>query len=54
MIIACLFTLEVEENRYIRYAYQLMLNDIENKRNCVNWASRVNFFVVFRFFMKFG
>ena len=34
---------EVEENRYIRYAYQLMLNDIENKPNCVNWASRVKF-----------
>ena len=35
--------LEVEENRHIRYAYQLMLNDVENKPNCVNWASRVKF-----------
>ena len=43
-VINCWFKiLEVEENRYIRYAYQLMLNDIENKPNCVNWAARVKF-----------
>ena len=29
------------ENKYIKLAYQLMMNDIENKPNCLNWASRV-------------
>ena len=33
--------LEAEENKYIKIAYQLMMNDIENKPNCLNWASRV-------------
>ena len=33
--------LEAEENKYIKLAYQLMMNDIENKPNCLNWASRV-------------
>ena len=29
------------EHKYIKLAYQLMMNDIENKPNCLNWASRV-------------
>ena len=34
--------LEAEENKYIKLAYQLMMNHIENnKPNCLNWASRV-------------
>ena len=33
--------LEAEENRYIKLAYHLMINDIENKPNFLNWASRV-------------
>ena len=33
--------LEAEENKYIKLAYQLMMNDIENKPNCLNWAFRV-------------
>ena len=33
--------LEAEENKYIKLAYQLMMNDIENKPNCLNWASVV-------------
>ena len=33
--------LEAEENKYIKLAYQLMINYIENKPNCLNWASRV-------------
>ena len=33
--------LECEQQKYIRHAYQLMLNDMENKPNCVNWASKV-------------
>ena len=27
--------------KYIKYAYQLMMTDIENKPDCVNWASKV-------------
>ena len=33
--------LEAEENKYIKLAYQLMMNDIENKPNCLSRASRV-------------
>ena len=33
--------LEAEEKKYIKLAYQLMMNDIENKPNSLNWASRV-------------
>ena len=33
--------LEAEDNKYIKVAYQLMMHDIENKPNCLNWASRV-------------
>ena len=35
--------LEAQETKYIKFAYQLMLNDIENKPTCVNWASKVKF-----------
>ena len=35
--------LETQETKYIKFAYQLMLNDIENKPTCVNWASKVKF-----------
>ena len=35
--------LEAQETKYIKFAYQLMLNDIENKPSCVNWASKVKF-----------
>ena len=35
--------LETQETKYIKFAYQLMLNDIENKTTCVNWASKVKF-----------
>ena len=31
--------LESEETRFIKTAYQLLLNDIANKPNCVNWVS---------------
>ena len=34
--------LESEESRFIKNAYQLLLNDIANKPNCVNWVSKVN------------
>ena len=39
--------LEAQETKYIKFAYmyQLMLNDIENKPTCVNWASKVKFFL---------
>ena len=33
--------LEAEENKYTKLAYQVMMNDIENKPNCLNWASRL-------------
>ena len=33
--------LEAEENKYIKLECQLMMNDIENKPNCLNWSSRV-------------
>ena len=35
--------LESEETRYIKHAYQLSLNDIANKPNCVNCVAKVNF-----------
>lgn len=35
--------LESEEAKFIKHAYQLLLNDIEGKPNCVNWASKVKF-----------
>ena len=33
--------LESEHIKYVKYAYQLMMTDIENKPDCVNWASKV-------------
>ena len=33
--------LESEETRFNKIAYQLLLNDIVNKPNCVNWVSKV-------------
>ena len=33
--------LESEQIKYIRYAYQLMITDIENKPDCVNWESKL-------------
>ena len=36
--------LEVKDNKYIKLAYQLMLNDMETKTNCKTWASRVKTF----------
>lgn len=33
--------LECEETRYIKFAYKMMLADMENKPNIVNWASNV-------------
>ena len=33
--------MESKEVKYIKYAYQMMLNDIENKPNCINWASKL-------------
>ena len=35
--------LEAQETKYIKFAYQLMLNDLENKPTCVNSASKVTF-----------
>ena len=35
--------LESEETRFIKHAYQLLLNDIANNPNCVNCVSKVNF-----------
>ena len=34
---------ESEEIRFIKHAYQLLLNDITNKPNCVNSVSKVTF-----------
>ena len=36
--------LESEVTRIIKHAYQLLLYDIANKPNCVNWVSKVIFF----------
>lgn len=33
--------LTVADNKYIKYMYQLMLRDIENKPNTINWASKL-------------
>ena len=33
--------LESEQTKYINYAYKMMLADIENKPDCVNWASKL-------------
>ena len=33
--------LESEQIKYIEYAYQLMMTDIENKPDSVNWASKL-------------
>ena len=33
--------LESEQINYIKYAYQLMMTDIENKPDSVNWASKL-------------
>ena len=33
--------LESEQIKYIKYAYQLMMTDIENKPDSVNWASKL-------------
>ena len=33
--------LESEHIKYIKYAYQLMMTDIENKPDCVNWALKL-------------
>ena len=37
---------ESEETRFIKHAYQLLLNDIANKPNCVNWVSKVKFLLL--------
>ena len=33
--------LKSEQIKYIKYAYQLMMTDIENKTDSVNWASEL-------------
>ena len=33
--------LEAQDTKFIKLAYQLMLNDIELSHTCVNWASKV-------------
>ena len=33
--------LECENSKYIKYAYQLMLNDLEINQNTTNWASKL-------------
>ena len=33
--------LESQDTKFIKLAYQVMLNDIELSHNCVNWASNV-------------
>ena len=33
--------LESNESKYIKYAYQMMLNHLEEKPNIVNWASKL-------------
>ena len=33
--------LESEQTKYINYVYKMMLADMENKLDCVNWASKL-------------
>ena len=41
-IISCWFKiLESEQTKYSNYAYKMMLADIENIPDCVNWASKL-------------
>ena len=46
--------LESEETRFIKHAYQLLLNDPASKPNCVNWVSKVIFVVIIRFLWCLG
>ena len=46
--------LESEETRFIKHAYQLLLNDFANKPNSVNWVSKVKFLLSSLGFMRSG